>query len=163
MIIGIPKEKAGGERRVAATPQSVKKLIKLGYEVVVQSGAGEKANFPDALYEEAGAKIVSGPKKVWSDSDVIAKVDPPAEKEIADAKENSNIISFVWPHKNEDILKELNDRSLTALAMDCVPRISRAQKVDALSSMANIAGYRAVIEAAGEFGSFFTGQITAAG
>lgn len=163
MIIGIPKEGAKGENRVAATPHSVKRLIKLGYDVAVESGAGAAASFPDDLYAEAGAEIVKDSASIWSQSDIVAKIDPPAKKDLAQAKENARVVSFVWPAKNETLVKEFNKKSLTALAMDCVPRISRAQKMDALSSMANIAGYRAIIEAANEFGSFFTGQITAAG
>ena len=163
MIIGIPKEGAKGEQRVAATPDSTKRLIKLGYDVQVQSGAGELASFPDDLYAESGATIVDDAATLWSQADIIAKIDPPTKKDLGNANEDTRVISFVWPAKNESIVKELQKKSLTSLAMDCVPRISRAQKMDALSSMANIAGYRAVIEAAGEFGSFFTGQITAAG
>lgn len=162
MIIGIPKEKAKGEQRVAATPQSIKRLTKLGYSVAVESGAGALASFPDNLYEEAGATIVDA-EKIWSDSDIVAKIDPPQKKELSGTKEELKLISFLWPSKNEAITKELQKKNITSLAMDCVPRISRAQKMDALSSMANIAGYRAVVEAANEFGSFFTGQITAAG
>ena len=163
MIIGIPKEGAKGEQRVAATPQSVKRLQKLGYEVVVESGAGDAASFPDSLYEEAGASVATDGEKIWADSDIIVKIDPPAKKELSKAKDDAKVISFVWPAKNESVVKELQKKSVTSFAMDCVPRISRAQKMDALSSMANIAGYRAVVEAANEFGSFFTGQITAAG
>lgn len=162
MIIGIPKEGAKGERRVAGTPQSVAKLIKLGYEVMVESGAGVESSMPDDSFTAAGATVTDG-DKVWSEADIVAKLDPPSKKELAKVKDDAKFVSFVWPAKNEDIVKELNKRSLTSLAMDCVPRISRAQKLDALSSMANIAGYRAVIEAANDFGSFFTGQITAAG
>ncbi len=163
MVIGIPKEAADGEQRVAATPQSTKKLKKLGYDVVVESGAGELASIPDRLYEEAGARIATDSNAIWQESDIVVKIDPPNEDELAAATEGITVISFVWPAKNESTLKLLQDRNITSLAMDCVPRISRAQKMDALSSMANIAGYRAVIEAANEFGSFFTGQITAAG
>lgn len=163
MLIGIPKELGKGEQRVAATPASTKRLIKLGYEVAVETGAGDAASFPDHLYEEAGATIVEYPGEIWSDSDVVIKIEPPTSDEISKAKENLNLVSFVWPGKNESLSKKLQDKSTTSLAMDCIPRISRAQKMDALSSMANIAGYRAVIEAANEFGSFFTGQITAAG
>ena len=163
MIIGVTKERASGERRVAATPQSVKKLIALGYSVQVESGAGAAANFPDELYADAGATLVDQARDVWQNSHIVIKVGPPGEDEIADARAEGALISFIWPAKNESLLQALNARRMTTLAMDCVPRISRAQKLDALSSMANIAGYRAVVEAAGEFGSFFTGQITAAG
>ena len=163
MIIGIPKESAKGERRVAASPQSTAKLIKLGYEVIVESGAGNEASFPDELFSDAGARVVDNSAAVWSKADLIVKLDPPTKKEIGQAKDDARVVSFIWPAKNEAIVQELNKKSLTSLAMDCVPRISRAQKADALSSMANIAGYRAIIEAANEFGRFFTGQITAAG
>ena len=171
MIIGIPKESyqtenskdaEGLERRVAASPASVQKLLKLGYEVVVETGAGELANFPDDAYESAGAKIVGG-SSVWSESDIVLKVRPPVESEFSQMQSGSTLISFVWPAQNESLVNDLKAAGVNSLAMDCVPRISRAQKLDALSSMANIAGYRAVIEAANEFGSFFTGQITAAG
>lgn len=163
MKIGVPKETAGGERRVAATPQSVKKLQKLGYQVQIQSGAGSEANFPDEQYQRAGATLVADAQSLWSASDIIAKINPPTDEEMNRAQEGSTLISFIWPARNEDIVAKLKSKNICAIAMDCVPRISRAQKLDALSSMANIAGYRAVIEAAGEFGSFFTGQITAAG
>lgn len=162
MIIGAVKETSSTEKRVAATPQSVKKMINLGYEVMVESGSGADANFSDALYEQAGAKIVQN-GSIWSDSDVILKVTPPTESEIDRIKIEAVLISFLWPSRNTSMLERLNQRNITAIAMDCVPRISRAQKLDALSSMANIAGYRAIVEAANEFGSFFTGQITAAG
>ncbi len=163
MIIGAIKESAGGERRVAATPDSVKKLIKLGYDVVVESGCGIAANFPDSLYEMAGAKVQQDQQSVLQLADITIKVEAPQLEEINEIRENSTLISFVWPAKHPEQVDLLRRRKITTLAMDCVPRISRAQKLDALSSMANIAGYRAVIEAATEFGSFFTGQITAAG
>ena len=162
MIIGAVKETSTGEKRVAATPQSVKKMIGLGYEVSVECGCGVNANFSDAMYEHAGANVVDR-ESAWSNSDVLLKVAPPSESEIGSLKSGASLVSFLWPSRNAELLQQLNDRSVTAIAMDCVPRISRAQKQDALSSMANIAGYRAVIEAANEFGSFFTGQITAAG
>ena len=163
MIIGVPKEFTEGECRVAASPASVKKLVGLGYEVRVQMGAGVAANFPDAFYADAGADLVEEGASVWSQSDLIIKVVAPVEQEIDAMKEGAALVSFIWPARNEAILNRLRERKITTLAMDCVPRISRAQKLDALSSMANIAGYRAVVEAANSFGSFFTGQITAAG
>ena len=169
MKIGIPKEVYAGERRVATTPDVTKQLIKLGFEVAVQSGAGALANFPDSEYSDAGATIVEGAKAVWDDSDIILKVRPPVlnpdlnVEEIDLLHEKQMLITFLWPAQNEDMLKALADKKVTALSMDSVPRISRAQKMDALSSMANIAGYRAVVEAAQHFGRFFTGQITAAG
>ncbi len=162
MIIGVNKETVPGEMRVATTPQAVKKLIGLGYEVVVESGSGTAAHFTDEMYKQAGAKIVSnGPAA--TNIDILLKVNPPTDDEIAQLKPGSNTISFLWPARNEKTIARLNEQKVNAIGMDCVPRISRAQKLDALSSMANIAGYRAVIEAANEFGRFFTGQITAAG
>ena len=163
MLIGVPRETAEGERRVAATPDSIKKLAKLGYDVQIEKDAGSAANFPDSAYEAAGATIVSDANVIWSGSDIVAKVNPPTDGELGQIKEGTSLISFVWPARNESILGKLNERKVSCLAMDCVPRISRAQKLDALSSMANIAGYRAIVESANEFGSFFTGQITAAG
>ena len=168
MKIGIPKEIYPGERRVAASPASVKKLIKLGFEVVVESGAGAEASLTDDAFKEAGAEIIGDTKGLWSQSELILKVRAPQENaagedEVGLLNEGATLISFIWPAQNEELLKKLAARKVTALAMDSVPRISRAQKLDALSSMANIAGYRAVVEAADRFGSFFTGQITAAG
>ena len=162
MIVGALKENGRGEARVAVTPQSVPKLIKLGYEVMVETRAGVLANFPDELYTQAGATIGTQ-VEVLEKSNLILKVDPPTLEEINNLPEGSALISFLWPATNEEQVQLLRRRNITAIAMDCVPRISRAQKLDALSSMANIAGYRAVVEAANEFGSFFTGQITAAG
>ena len=165
MKIGVPKEIHEGEKRVATTPEVIGHLRKLGFEVIVEAGAGNGAHFSDAAYTEAGAIIANNAKSVWSDSDIILKVrglelNGP---EIDLLKEGQILISFLWPAQNPDLLKKLADKKITALAMDMVPRISRAQKMDALSSMANIAGYRAVVEAAQNFGRFFTGQITAAG
>ena len=165
MIIGIPTESFSGEARVAATPDSVKKLVKLGYEVQIEAGCGQKSNFPDSTYEQSGANIVDG-ETVWSQSDIVFKVRAPNDEEVGKLANNQKspaLFSFIWPAQNESLLKKLSDAGVSTLAMDAVPRISRAQKLDALSSMANIAGYRAVIEAANSFGSFFTGQITAAG
>ena len=163
MIIGAIKESALGERRVAVTPDSVKKLVKLGYQVVIESGCGVEANFPDSFYQSSGAEVLSDRESVLAEAELLLKVNVPQSEEISLCKEGSALISFVWPAKNENQVDQLKQRNITTLAMDCVPRISRAQKLDALSSMANIAGYRAVIESANEFGSFFTGQITAAG
>ena len=169
MKIGIPKEIHEGERRVATTPDVTKQLIKLGFEVVVEAGAGAGSHFSDSAYTEAGATIAEGAKAVWDGSDIIFKVRPlefSSElkvEEIDLLREKQILITFLWPAQNEDVLKKLAEKKVTALAMDSVPRISRAQKMDALSSMANIAGYRAVVEAAQHFGRFFTGQITAAG
>ena len=165
MKIGIPKEIHDGEKRVATTPEVIGHLKKLGFEVTVEAGAGDLAHFSDAVYKEAGATIANDAKSVWNDSDIILKVRGPDLNgpEIDLLKEGQILISFLWPAQNPDLLKKLADKKVIAMAMDMVPRISRAQKMDALSSMANIAGYRAVVEAAQNFGRFFTGQITAAG
>jgi NAD(P) transhydrogenase subunit alpha len=163
MIIGVAKETATGECRAAATPASVKKLKKLGYDVQIQPGTGVAANYPDSLYELAGAQVESDPDKFWSTSDIVIKVQPPTESETDKLRSDATLISFLWPAQNESLVGKLVSRGINSLSMDCVPRISRAQKLDALSSMANIAGYRAIVEAANAFGSFFTGQITAAG
>jgi NAD(P) transhydrogenase subunit alpha len=169
MKIGIPKETHAGEKRVAATPETAEKLQKLGFSIVLQAGAGEGADYSDECYKESGVEIVEDAKALWAESDIVLKVRAPARHpelgldEIELLKEGGNLISFIWPGQNPELLESLNARRATVLAMDMVPRISRAQKLDALSSMANIAGYRAVIEAAHHFGRFFTGQITAAG
>jgi len=169
MRIGIPKEVHEGERRVATTPEVVEQLKKLGFVVAVQRSAGEAACFTDAAYEEAGAELVEDVRRLWDNSDIILKVRAPQRHpelgmDEADLlREGQTLISFIWPGQNPDLLQRLSARKGTVLAMDSVPRISRAQKLDALSSMANIAGYRAVVEAAQHFGRFFTGQITAAG
>lgn len=167
--IGIPKEIFPGECRVAATPDTAKILQKYGFEVLVESHAGDQANFSDRAYEEVGCKIISEPESLWSQSDLVLKVRPPAWHEILKKheaellREGGTLISFIWAAQNQALVQQLASRKATVLAIDAVPRISRAQKLDALSSMANIAGYRAVIEAANQFGRFFTGQITAAG
>jgi NAD(P) transhydrogenase subunit alpha len=162
-VIGVPKETADGERRVATVPDAVEKLTKLGFKVRVQSGAGEAGNFSDDAYRGAGAGIVDSADKLWAASDIVFKVRAPGPEEVSLIREGSTLVSFIWPAQNPELLKQLAAKKATVLAMDSVPRISRAQKLDALSSMANIAGYRAVIEAAHHFGRFFTGQITAAG
>ncbi len=159
-VIGVPRETAAGEKRVATVPDVVEKLVKLGFRVAVQSGAGDAANFSDDAYRAAGADIVA---QVWDAADIVFKVRAPSTAEVALLREGSTLVSFVWPAQNRELMEALAARKATVLAMDSVPRISRAQKLDALSSMANIAGYRAVIEAAHHFGRFFTGQITAAG
>ena len=169
MKIGIPKEVHAGEKRVATTPDVAKQLIKLGFEVAIEAGAGSAAHYSDASYVEAGVTVVKNAQEVWTDSDIILKVrepelNPDLQKEEIDLlHENQILITFLWPAQNPEMLKKLAEKKVTALAMDMIPRISRAQKLDALSSMANIAGYRAVVEAAQHFGRFFTGQITAAG
>jgi NAD(P) transhydrogenase subunit alpha len=162
-VIGVPRETAAGEKRVATVPEVVEKLIKLGFKVAVQSGAGEAANFSDDVYRAAGAEIVGDAAGLWTRSDIVFKVRGPSAEEIGLLREGGTLVSFIWPAQNPELLKQLAAKKATVLAMDSVPRISRAQKLDALSSMANIAGYRAVIEAAHHFGRFFTGQITAAG
>ncbi len=161
MQIGIPKESLINENRVAATPSSVEQLIKLGFNVVIEKGAGAAASFQDTDYQTSGAKCQSA-ADVWQ-SDIIFKVNPPTEDEVKKLKSGANLISILGPAQNENLLKQLSSQKVTALAMDSVPRISRAQSMDVLSSMANIAGYRAVVEASHHFGRFFTGQITAAG
>lgn len=161
MIIGIPRESQLGETRVAATPQTVGQLIKLGYEVVVESGAGDASSFSDAAYAEAGAAIGST-YQVLS-SDVVLKVNAPSPAEIANLADGATLIGLISPALKPELLDQLATRPVTVMAMDAVPRISRAQSLDVLSSMANIAGYRAVVEAAHRFGRFFTGQVTAAG
>jgi NAD(P) transhydrogenase subunit alpha len=160
MKIGVIKEQAG-ETRVSATPTTVKAITDLGYQVVVESQAGVLSTFPDSAYEQAGATIAST-KEAWS-SQVVLKVAAPTEEEITQLSDNAIIVSLMTPSLRPDLLESLATRGITALALDAVPRISRAQSMDVLSSMANIAGYRAVIEAAHEFGRFFTGQVTAAG
>ena len=162
LVIGIPKETYPGERRVATSPEAVAKLTGLGFAVAVESGAGDGASFYDESFSAAGARILSA-ADLWAASDIVFKVRAPSTDEIALMKEGATLISFIWPAQNAALMDQLAARKATVLAMDSVPRISRAQKMDALSSMANIAGYRAVIEAAHEFGRFFTGQITAAG
>ena len=162
MKIGALKEIAAGESRVAMTPQSAADLQKLGYECLIQKGAGEAAGFSDADYKSAGVSVVSG-AALWKDAEVIAKVRPPSESEAKKLGEGQTLISFFYPAANEKLMGLAKDAGANVIAMDMVPRISRAQKMDALSSMANIAGYRAVIEAGNNFGRFFTGQVTAAG
>ncbi|MEM1161977.1 MAG: Re/Si-specific NAD(P)(+) transhydrogenase subunit alpha, partial [Pseudomonadota bacterium] len=163
MKIGVLKETFPGEARVALTPESAGRLQKLGYDCVIEAGAGADASFSDEDYRGAGVEVVDGADALWAASDVVAKVREPSPDEVAAAPEDKTLISFVWPAANEDLLASLNDKKMSVLAMDMVPRISRAQKMDALSSMANISGYRAVIEAGNNFGRFFTGQVTAAG
>ena len=163
LVIGVPAEVYAGERRVASVPEVVEKLIKLGFSVNVQTGAGAAASLDDDSYRAAGATIVGSAAELWAGADVVFKVRPPSLSEVTLMKPGSTLVSFVWPAQNPELMQALVARNATVLAMDSVPRISRAQKLDALSSMANIAGYRAVIEAAHHFGRFFTGSITAAG
>lgn len=163
MKIGAPKELFEGEARVAMTPDSAQQLQKLGHACLIESGAGAAAGFTDAAYAEAGVEVVPSAAALWQEADVVVKVREPVEEEVHRLHENQTLISFVWPAQNEKLLEQCRERGANVIAMDMVPRISRAQKMDALSSMANIAGYRAVIEAGNNFGRFFTGQITAAG
>ena len=165
MRIGVPKELHEGEMRVAMTPEVTSSVIQLGYEVVIESGAGALSKFSDDRYKEAGAAIAENRDSLYEECDLILKVRAPEEElgEIALLREGQHLISFVQPAQNKALMEQLIAKKVTVLAMDSVPRISRAQKMDALSSMANIAGYRAVVEAAQHFGRFFTGQITAAG
>ena len=161
MRIGVPMESLSGETRVAATPATVSQLQKLGFEVAVESGAGVAAGLVDAAYQAAGATLVER-DEVWA-CPLIYKVNAPSDLEMAALKAGQTLVSFLWPAQNPELVQKLADKKVNVLAMDMVPRISRAQALDALSSMANISGYRAVIEAANAFGRFFTGQITAAG
>lgn len=169
MKIGIPKEVHPGEKRVATTPDVAQQLQKLGYSIAIESSAGMLANFTDAAYEAAGVEIINDVRTLWSTCDIILKVRGPEQHpdlnihESELLREGQTLISFIWPAQNEELMQKLVATKANVLAMDSVPRISRAQKMDALSSMANIAGYRAIIEAAENFGRFFTGQITAAG
>jgi NAD(P) transhydrogenase subunit alpha len=163
MKIGIPTEIYPDENRVATTPDVAQQLMKLGFEVAIESGAGANASFPDAAYREAGVTIRKTAKSLYEKADIILKVRAPDPQEVLLLEAGTTMISFIWPAQNEDLMKQLADQNVTVLAMDSVPRISRAQKIDALSSMGNISGYRAVIEAAEHFGRFFMGQITAAG
>jgi len=159
--IGIPKESKPGETLVAATPATAAQLIKLGYEVVVESGAGVGADQPDVAYEAQGARMTSA-DEVWG-SDVVAKINAPSDDEIGRLHRGSIVVSMMAPARSPELLEKLQGAGATALALDAVPRISRAQALDVLSSQANVAGYRAVVEAAHAFGRQFTGQVTAAG
>jgi NAD(P) transhydrogenase subunit alpha len=161
--IGIPKETYPDERRVAATPTTVERLRKLGLEVQIETGCGDAARFTDADYRQSGAAVVPDAATLWSTSDLVLKVRPPSTSEAAQLKEGAVLIGFIWPAQNGELVGTLSTRRATVVAMDCVPRITRAQKMDALSAMGNIAGYRAVVEAAEHFGRFIPGQMTAAG
>ena len=162
--IGVPREVFPDEKRVATVPEVVEKLIKLGFKVVVESGAGDLANFSDDTYRAAGAEVVEGAAALWNGSDIVFKVREPGADEVALMHEGQTLISFIWPAQNPELMQQLAARKVTVLAIDALPRmLSRAQKMDALTSQAGVAGYRAVIEAANAFGRFFNGQITAAG
>ncbi len=155
------RQRAANEARVAATPKTVEQLLKLGFSVAVEQGAGQAASFGEQTFQDAGA-VITDSHEIWQ-ADIILKVNAPDAREVALLQPGTTLISFIWPAQNPELLQQLAGRQVTVLAMDSVPRISRAQSLDALSSMANIAGYRAIVEAAHEFGRFFTGQITAAG
>jgi len=162
--IGVPREVFPGEKRVATVPEAVEKLIKLGFSVAIESGAGDAANFSDEVYRSAGAEVITGAAALWATSDIVFKVRGPSAEEVALMREGGTLISFIWPAQNPELLKQLAAKNATVLAIDALPRtLSRAQKMDALTSMAGVAGYRAVVEAANAFGRFFNGQITAAG
>ena len=161
MQIGIPRETQGSEHRVAASPKSVQALIKLGFTVIVERDAGHHASFTDQQYQDAGAGI-GDTQGTWQ-SDIVFKVNGPTSEEVEQLNAGATLVSFIQPAQNPELLQQLKEKDITTLAMDCVPRMTRSQSLDALSSMANIAGYRAVIEASHHFGRFFTGQITAAG
>ena len=169
MKLAVPRECRPGERRVAATPENVSRLIKMGFAVAVEHDAGAAASFGDDDYLAAGAEIITGPREIWQAGDIVLKVQPPAMHPVLNVheadliRERGTLISFLYPGKNKEIVERLAARQATAIAVDQIPRITRAQKMDALSSMANIAGYRAVVEAASFYGRFFTGQMTAAG
>jgi len=163
MIVGIPKELSRDEQRVAATPNTTKRLVKQGFDVLIERGAGERSSYSDKVYIEAGARIIDSAKELYKSSNIILKVLAPTFDEIDLMNPDTITLSYLWPAQNPELLQKLADKKINAIAMDAVPRISRAQKLDVLSSMANIAGYRSVIEAANFFGRFLNGQITAAG
>ena len=163
MKIAAPKEIAAGEARVAMTPDSAAQLQKLGYDCAIETGAGIAAGFSDDTYRAAGVEVIATANTLWQTTDIIAKVRPPSIDEVQALRKGQLLISFIYPAQNDELLEAAQSNAANIIAMDMVPRISRAQKMDALSSMANIAGYRAVIEAGNNFGRFFTGQVTAAG
>jgi NAD(P) transhydrogenase subunit alpha len=164
LTIGVPRESFAGEKRVATVPEVVEKLVKLGFGVTVETGAGAAANFGDEAYQAAGARIAGSTAELYAGSDMIFRVRPPTPDEVAAMKPGTTLIGFIWPAQNPELMQQLANARLTVLAIDSLPRqLSRAQKMDALTSMASISGYRAVIEAANAFGRFFNGQITAAG
>ncbi|MGA1271888.1 MAG: Re/Si-specific NAD(P)(+) transhydrogenase subunit alpha [Burkholderiaceae bacterium] len=164
MLIGVPREIYPGEKRVATVPDVVSKLIKLGFEVQIERGAGELADLSDAAFTEAGASIAADAQALWHASDIIFKVRPPAPEELPLMRSGQTLIGFIWPAQNPELMQQMAAKNITVLAIDALPRtLSRAQKMDALTSMAGVSGYRAVVEAANAFGRFFNGQITAAG
>jgi NAD(P) transhydrogenase subunit alpha len=162
--IGVPREIFPDEKRVATVPEVVEKLIKLGFKVVVESGAGDAAHCSDDTYRAAGASVVATAKELWDQADIVFKVRGPSSEEVALMHAGQTLVGFIWPAQNPELMQQLADKKVTVLAIDCLPRtLSRAQKMDALTSMAGVSGYRAVVEAANAFGRFFNGQITAAG
>ena len=164
LLIGVPREVFPGEKRVATVPDVVQKLVKLGFRVAVETGAGDAANFSDDAYRAAGAQVVPTAAELWAGSDIVFKVRPPTPGEVGLMREGGMLVDFIWPAQNPELMQQLAAKKATVLAIDALPRqLSRAQKMDALTSMAGISGYRAVIEAANAFGRFFNGQITAAG
>jgi H+-translocating NAD(P) transhydrogenase subunit alpha len=164
LTIGVPREVIAGEKRVATVPEVVEKLIKLGFKVAVESGAGDAANCSDETYSAAGAQIIAGAANLWAASDIVFKVGVPTAEDVSLLREGGTLIGFIWPAQNPELMQQLSAKKATVLAIDSLPRmLSRAQKMDALTSQAGVAGYRAVIEAANAFGRFFNGQITAAG
>jgi H+-translocating NAD(P) transhydrogenase subunit alpha len=164
LLIGVPKETAAGEKRVATVPEVVEKLVKLGFAVAVESGAGDAANCADDTYRAAGAEVLPTAAALWAKADIVFKVRAPSAAEVALMREGGTLIGFVWPAQNPELMQQLAGKRATVLAIDALPRqLSRAQKMDALTSMAGVSGYRAVVEAANAFGRFFNGQITAAG
>lgn len=164
LTVGVPRETFPNERRVAITPQNVALLLKKGFgKVIVEKGAGAEAQFHDEAYDKAGATLVDGASPVWKHADIVLKVRGPSEAEVDQLQAGQTIISFLQPAQNKDLVAKIAAKKATSFAMDMIPRISRAQVFDALSSMANIAGYKAVLEASNHFGRFLTGQVTAAG
>jgi len=163
MIVGIPKELAPNEQRVGATPKTVKRLKKQGFDVYIEKGAGTSANFQDSAYQDAGAELLDNSSELYNKSDIILKVQAVTDAEIEKMHADQLVLSYLQPAQNQDLLQKLANKKVNAIAMDAIPRISRAQKMDVLSSMANIAGYRSVVEGANHFGRFLNGQITAAG
>ena len=164
LMIGVPKETAPGEKRVATVPDVVEKLAKLGFSVAVQSTAGDAANFADDTYRAVGAEVVGSASELWARSDIVFKVRPPSADEVGLMRQGGTLIGFIWPAQNPELMQQLAAKNATVLAIDALPRqLSRAQKMDALTSMAGVSGYRAVIEAANAFGRLFNGQVTAAG
>ena len=163
-LIGVPRETFAGEKRVATVPEVVEKLAKLGFRVAVESSAGDLSNFSDDAYRAAGAEIIDGAARLWATADIIFKIGVPTTEEVGRMREGQTLVTFIWPAQNPELMQQLAARKVTVLAIDSLPRmLSRAQKMDALTSQAGVAGYRAVIEAANAFGRFFSGQITAAG